>query len=575
MKIIVAKTAGFCMGVSRAVEMALDAANVEGGNIYTYGPLIHNPQVLDLLKEKGVKPITKIPNKGRGTVIIRAHGVPPEARTALEKAGFNVIDATCPRVIRVQTIIRKHTEKGYETIIIGNHDHPEVIGLMGFSYNKGHVVNTISDLNALPKYEKAIIVAQTTQNTNFFTDVKAWAAENAPHYKVFDTICDSTERRQNEVMEMARKVDAFLVVGGQTSGNTKRLAEIAEESGKPAFHVESEKEIENLDLEKFKTIAITAGASTPNWVLNKVKKTIEATSMKGKNSALTVFLNIRKLLLLTNIYVAAGAFFLCIAATRLQKLDPNIYYSMIAFLYVLSMHIINHLTGRKADRYNDPERSAFYDKHRLPLAILSVLSGASGLYISYMVGLAPFLLLLFMSITGLMYNITLIPSNFKFINYRRIRDVPGSKTLLIALAWGIVTSLFAPISEKGKIDAAAVIVFLWSAGIVFVRTAFFDILDIQGDRIVGKNTIPILIGEKKAQKLLKKVLIMLFFIPPAACAAGYLSPLAFLLGLSPALIYIILSAHESGYMTPGLGLEFLIETQFVLAGLMTILTFYI
>ena len=189
MKILIAKTAGFCMGVRRAVELVLEAPDKHAGPFCTFGPLIHNPQVLDLLQEKGITVCDRIPSQGSGTVLIRAHGVPPEAKAGLRSAGFNVIDATCPRVIRVQTIIRKHAAKGYASIIIGDRDHPEVIGLKGYAGDHGHVAATLEELRQLPRFDQAIIVAQTTQNTRLYEAVKTWAAENVPHYKIFNTIC--------------------------------------------------------------------------------------------------------------------------------------------------------------------------------------------------------------------------------------------------------------------------------------------------------------------------------------------------------------------------------------------------
>ncbi|UCH20437.1 MAG: 4-hydroxy-3-methylbut-2-enyl diphosphate reductase, partial [Deltaproteobacteria bacterium] len=160
MKILIAKTAGFCMGVRRAVEMVMDAPHEYEEPICTFGPLIHNSQVLALLEEKGICTLNAIPSQGSGTVLVRAHGVPPQAKQNLKNAGFKVIDATCPRVIKVQTIIRKHARKNYASIIVGDKDHPEVIGLLGYAGEKGHVVGSLEELNALPAFDKAIIVAQ-------------------------------------------------------------------------------------------------------------------------------------------------------------------------------------------------------------------------------------------------------------------------------------------------------------------------------------------------------------------------------------------------------------------------------
>ncbi|MCK5683922.1 4-hydroxy-3-methylbut-2-enyl diphosphate reductase, partial [bacterium] len=163
MKIVVAKTAGFCMGVRRAVDMVLNASNkAQTKALYTYGPLIHNPQVLKMLEEKNIFRLDKIPEKGTGTVLIRAHGVPPEDEQALKKAGFTVINATCPRVVKVQMIINNYAKKGYSTIIIGDEKHPEVIGLLGYAQNKGHIITSMDQFEKLPKFENAVIVAQTT-----------------------------------------------------------------------------------------------------------------------------------------------------------------------------------------------------------------------------------------------------------------------------------------------------------------------------------------------------------------------------------------------------------------------------
>jgi len=176
MKIAIAKNAGFCMGVRRAVEMALDASNRTFGPIYSYGPLIHNPQVLDVLEKKRVSVIEKAPGEASGTVIIRAHGVPPEERDALIRAGFDVLDATCPKVIKVQSIIARHARQGHAVIIIGDRTHPEVKGLLGYAGENGYVADSIAALNSLPVFDRAIIVAQTTQNTDLFRRVTAWAA---------------------------------------------------------------------------------------------------------------------------------------------------------------------------------------------------------------------------------------------------------------------------------------------------------------------------------------------------------------------------------------------------------------
>jgi len=525
MNILIGKDAGFCMGVRRAVEMALDSPGRHETPIFTYGPLIHNPQVLDVLKARGITVLKEIPGKGSGTVLVRAHGVPPEDKEKLKKAGFDVIDATCPRVIRVQTIIRKHAGKGYATIIIGDRDHPEIKGLLGYAGDNGFVAEDMDELHDLPAFENAIIVAQTTQNTGFYDDVKTWANEKYPHYLIFDTICDSTEKRQAEASRLAKSVDTVIVVGGHNSGNTQRLAEIIKEHGKSAYHIETEEELDSIDLSTNESIGITAGASTPNWIINSVQKKLENLLSDKSNGSHKLWNTFKQIIYFTNIYLAAGAGFLFYASTNLQEIGCYHPQVLMAAFYVLCMHLFNNLTGRTADRYNNPERASFYKKFTAPLFLLASIAGVAGLGIALKTGAIPFILLLAMSITGTFYNFKLIPGNISLWGYRGLRDIPGSKTVFIAGAWAVVIAVFPPLVEGKVVTLLTWITFVWVMGMVFVRTAFFDTLDIQGDRIVGKETIPILLGERKTLKLLKNILIamiVLMFVAVAITLIVYL-----------------------------------------------------
>jgi (E)-4-hydroxy-3-methyl-but-2-enyl pyrophosphate reductase len=401
MKIEIAKTAGFCMGVRRAVELVLDIPSKYKGPIYTFGPLIHNPQVLALLEEKGIGVLDHIPENGSGTVLIRAHGVPPEIKIRLTEAGFDVIDATCPRVIKVQAIIRKHAAQGFASIIVGDADHAEVIGLLGYADGRGHVVASLQDLEQLPVFEKAIIVAQTTQNQRLFSSVMAWVEKYRPQYRIFNTICDSTTKRQLEVRRLSETSEAVVVVGGRSSGNTQRLAEIASRTGKPTFHIEDADELLEQEVGRLNRVAITAGASTPHWIIRRVYRRLEQLMVKKGRRWREKIYSLQRGLLLTNIYVAVGAAALSYTSLRLQGIGDSFPYVFIALLYVLSMHILNNLTGRKSDRYNDPQRAAFYLRNEKPLGALAVLAGGVGLVLALPLGGLPFLFLLLMIVTRL------------------------------------------------------------------------------------------------------------------------------------------------------------------------------
>ncbi|BCS98742.1 hypothetical protein DSLASN_43740 [Desulfoluna limicola] len=570
MKIVIARTAGFCMGVRRAVDTVLDASNSQKGPICTYGPLIHNPQVLNLLKEKGIPVISEIPEKGEGTVLIRAHGVPPEAKDALKESGFSVIDSTCPRVIKVQRIIHRYAKKGHHAIIIGDRDHPEVIGLNGYAYGLGHVVETLEEAKALPAFDNAIIVAQTTQSVQFYDEVKQWASRRHPHYLTFDTICDSTEKRQADILSIAQTVDAVVVVGGKNSGNTQRLAELARESGKLTFHIEDTDELDLSQLKNLDSVAITAGASTPNWIINKVYRAIES----GTASEQTLFgipvSGLKMGLLRSNAYLAMGSASLAYACSVLQGIHNWLIPSAVAMLYVLSMHIFNHLTAISSDRYNDPERADFYDRNKWALAAFAFTGGGVGLLLAYSQGIFPFLVLLIMSLAGLSYNAPVIPKRFFDGRYRCLRDIPGSKTILIAAAWGTVTALLPALTSPQGFALSTLPAFALAAGMVFARTVFFDILDMQGDRIVGQETFPIILGDKKTVRILKNLLVTLAVMLPLSSAFGIFTGLGFILWIYPVMMFALLLAYQKRFVLAGVQLEFLIESHLVLSGIIAL-----
>lgn len=266
-----AKTAGFCMGVRRAIDIALNIAQNRGDEeVYTYGPLIHNPQAVEFLSEKGIKAVENLKGLKKGSIIVRAHGISPDEREKLENTGMTVIDATCPKVKHVQSIIRRHARDGYEILIIGDREHPEVEGLLGFAEGKGLVIGPEDDIGSLPAFKKLCIVAQTTQSNDDYEKIAGKIADRNPGSLVFKTICDSTERRQEEVKELAAEMDAVFIVGGRNSANTKRLAKVSESCGKPTFLIETAAEIGGIPVRQFRSIGISAGASTPKWIIKEV-----------------------------------------------------------------------------------------------------------------------------------------------------------------------------------------------------------------------------------------------------------------------------------------------------------------
>jgi 4-hydroxy-3-methylbut-2-enyl diphosphate reductase len=574
--IIIAKTAGFCMGVRRAVEIALDEANIKKGNkIKTFGPLIHNPQVLKLLEDKKIQCIEEIPENGDGTIIIRAHGIPPQSKKKLEKAGFQVVDATCPRVIKVQAIIKKHSAKGYDVIIAGDHDHAEVIGLLGYAGEKGHVINSIEEFEALPDFEKAIVVAQTTQNTKFYKELEKKISENHPEYKFFNKICDSTEKRQEEIKEIAKEVDTVIVVGGKTSGNTKRLKEVASQEGKRAFHIENESELDMNFVASQKKIGITAGASTPNWVISQVYKAIKTAKLKKEKSALLCCFIVLKFLLRSNILLAAGAGALTTAAAVLLDVSPLPAGAVIAAsLYIFSIHTINNLTLIDSDKFNDPQKAIMYEKYKIPLFFAAVFAGFLCIGISFTLGVLPFLTIVFMSIAGLCYKLPIINIPRLTNGFEPLSRIKGSKAVLIAGAWGMLCTMLPVVSGDdfsfSKIFGIFVS-FIFCASMALFRTIWVDILAIQGNKIAGEITIPILYGEKRTSSFIKYLLLSMILLLFISSFLGIITNFGYLLMVYPALSLFFIIFNSRKEIQPGYFDDVITESLFIAAGILALI----
>jgi len=258
--------------VKKAIDKVLDLAGKRRRAIYTLGPLIHNKQVIETLKEqniRAVKSAEEIKDKN-AILVIRAHGVGPEEESALRALALEVVDATCPLVKHVQENIREHARKGYATIIVGDRDHAEVLGLMGYTEGRGFIVSGPAEVEALPRLKKANIVAQTTQECDIFLAAAARARGKCGELIVSNTICNPTRQRQKETVAFAENSDLVIVVGGKNSANTARLFQICERLAKKAVHIESEDELRKSFFKGASEIFITAGASTPIWMIEKV-----------------------------------------------------------------------------------------------------------------------------------------------------------------------------------------------------------------------------------------------------------------------------------------------------------------
>lgn len=277
MEVILAKTAGFCFGVKRAVEMVYEQIGKE--NTCTFGPIIHNEEVVEDLKNKGIQVINSLEeakNVTPGTIIIRSHGTSRATYDALEDMGWTIIDATCPFVKKIHRIVSEESEKGAQIVIIGNEHHPEVEGISGWCHNEPVVIDSVEKALdfKVEDGKKVCIVSQTTFNYKKFQDIVENLRKKGYDIIVRNTICNATEERQTEARELAKKVDAMIVIGGKSSSNTQKLYEICKDECDNTYFIQT---LRDLDLSKFShacSVGITAGASTPNNIIQEVQTNV-------------------------------------------------------------------------------------------------------------------------------------------------------------------------------------------------------------------------------------------------------------------------------------------------------------
>ena len=275
MEVILAKSAGFCFGVKRAVESVYEQTD-SGKKIYTYGPIIHNEEVVKDLAEKGVSVIEnkeELAMLSEGTVVIRSHGVPKNIYDLIEEKGLECVDATCPFVKRIHKIVEKESAAGAQIVIIGNAGHPEVEGIMGWSCSPATVIESAQEAEKfIPKEGQSVcVVSQTTFNYNKFKELVEIFEKKGYNINVVNTICNATEERQTQAREIAAKVDAMIIIGGKHSSNTRKLYEICSEKCSATYFIQT---LDDLQLELPKTaslVGITAGASTPNNIIEEVQ----------------------------------------------------------------------------------------------------------------------------------------------------------------------------------------------------------------------------------------------------------------------------------------------------------------
>lgn len=286
MQVLLADEYGFCFGVERAVDMVEEAVSA-GDAVRALGPLIHNEQEMQRLGKKGVSTISEPVQIKRGeTAVIRAHGVTPEVQRELEARASKVVDATCPFVTRVQKLAARAAQENRHVIVVGNPDHPEMIGVKGYAPDHAFVIKDETEVADLPRLNRPLIVSQTTIKLKTFLDTaEAVKTKTDDEVQVVNTICSATRDRQDAARALAGEVGAFYVIGGNHSSNSRKLVAVCKEQCEKSFLIETPQEINPADLQGVERVGVTAGASTPKWLIDEVIERLHRIGAKHQEFA--------------------------------------------------------------------------------------------------------------------------------------------------------------------------------------------------------------------------------------------------------------------------------------------------
>ncbi|MDR3237163.1 MAG: 4-hydroxy-3-methylbut-2-enyl diphosphate reductase [Spirochaetia bacterium] len=563
MKIELAKHSGFCFGVKNSIVRVVEEINSSEDTILVYGPLIHNPQTVEILENRGLKTVHSLDEISGSTVAVRTHGVPLDELRAIREQSSKILNLTCPRVARVQSTIRSHSAGGCHTIIIGDACHAEVVGLKSFSSAGVSVISSLDELASIPKADKYLLVSQTTLDRGLFEAIVKELNALLPNLTVVDTICDSTGNRQSDVHAGIKKgIDTLIVVGGKNSANTTMLASIGHKNGVKTFHIETEKELSFDSLKDSKHVLVTAGASTPGWIINNVLEMLYNIKYQRSNPFFRTIKMLLEFLVRANILSAVFAFFstLFIQSAGIFSAFPSL--PIISMLYIFSMYSTNNYFDRDFLKASNSYKYKIYRKYGNQLMVLSLVFLLASFYLIRDYSPLLIALLALSSIFGLVYFTHPVKKIIDALKVPFIKKIYGSK-IVTSIGWLTVVVIVPGIHfhpDKSLLFFTASLILC----LITQRHLIMGIVAYQGDFIFGRMNLSIWLGSGMT-KILNRVFVILTFL---ACAWAVYQTGYFTLSilLVPLIYYSILLKITSRIEYPvSLRYEILTDINFIIA----------
>jgi 4-hydroxy-3-methylbut-2-enyl diphosphate reductase len=514
MKIELSKYSGFCMGVRDAVLRIVNEINSSKEEIFVHGPIIHNPQTISILERRGLKTVDENCRVEGKTVAIRTHGIPYQKLKDIKHVSQRIINLTCPRVARVQGIIKKHSRNGYHTLITGDEDHAEVISLKSYSDSGVTVISDIDGISDIPEAEKYIVVSQTTFDRELFeTIIKMLTEKFQGRIEIFNTICDSTYHRQGDVVEaIKRGIDILVVVGGKNSANTRRLANLGKEYGIRTFHIETENELNDSEFSKNDYVFVTAGASTPGWIINNVLEKLYTIQFKNSNFLLKTVKKFLEFIVRTNVLSSVTAFFMTLFVLNFISAPVDYTLALISVLYIFSMYTINNYFMLGTLKESNPYKLALYKKYKRLLIPLSLIFISYSIYLASLYTTSLIIVYAFSLFLGTLYSTPLFKRIIERMHLPLLSKLYNAKNITAAFGWLVVCCML-PVLLYGSGLFSIIAIGILIYCLIFFRNTLQDLIALQGDLILGRETVPILIGINTTRTLflfLSLVAILIF-----------------------------------------------------------------
>ncbi|MBD3369404.1 4-hydroxy-3-methylbut-2-enyl diphosphate reductase [Candidatus Fermentibacteria bacterium] len=499
MSVIVSRSAGFCWGVRRAVDLVLAELKSGEGPFSVYGQLVHNPQVIEALRKRGVDICEDPAKMSGGTLFLRTHGIPLNEHRSLGDLPIAVRDLTCPRVRRALTLAAEKSGEGYDLVILGDEGHREVTALKSYAGKGAVVISGPSDVDGLGELARPFLLSQTTQSTRTFDDTLRAMKKRFHNLEHANTICGSTEERQSELRALCPRADCAVVVGGRNSANTGRLLQIAREEGLPAVQVETYEELNPEDFRGCHRILLTAGASTPGWSIRKVRERLY--EIQGSRARMGALRTLVRNTVFGSAHIPLVAAAIAFAGSRVLGGSGWLLGGVAAGLTLYVLHVLNSVMETGVCRLTCEKRQEYVAARKRILlgsaflALGGALASAVAAGVIWVAAVALSLLLF------LLYSLPALrgPGGRPV----GLRAIPGARDVLFSTAWAFLLALLPGVLARPVVPLGAVV--CWSIALFSLflgRSLLVDLVDLQGDALMGMDTIPLKLGRNRSRKLL-------------------------------------------------------------------------